>query len=176
MVYRKLTRELRRIVRDVAVNTIVSSPVVPDRWRSNLYRFSGRKIGDARLAPGIFIGSGPLTIADGVFVNREVFLDPSAGIDIGENCRIGMRTLILTATHVIGPSEMTRCARGEGFDVNARVVLERNCWIGANVTVLPGVTIGKGCVIAAGAVVTRDCAANGLYGGVPAVRLRDLPE
>ncbi|WP_372495087.1 acyltransferase [Nocardioides pinisoli] len=49
-------------------------------------------------------------------------------------------------------------------------------WIGAAVTVLPGVTIGPGCVVAAGSVVTADCQANGLYAGVPARRIRDLPD
>jgi maltose O-acetyltransferase len=47
-------------------------------------------------------------------------------------------------------------------------------WIGANVTILPGVTIGKDCVIGAGAVVTSDCAPNTVYAGVPARPIRML--
>lgn len=54
--------------------------------------------------------------------------------------------------------------------------MEDGCWLGGNVTVLPGVTIGRGCVIAAGAVVTKSCDPNGLYAGVPARRIRDLDE
>ena len=53
--------------------------------------------------------------------------------------------------------------------------IEKNVWIGANVTVLPGVTIGKGSIIAAGAVVTKDVPANMIAAGVPAklyVRLK----
>lgn len=49
------------------------------------------------------------------------------------------------------------------------------CWIGARAVILPGVTIGDGCVIAAGAVVSKDCAPNGMYAGVPARRIRELP-
>lgn len=48
------------------------------------------------------------------------------------------------------------------------------CWIVACAIVLPGVTIGRGVVVASGAIVNRDCAANGLYAGIPARRVRDL--
>ncbi len=47
-------------------------------------------------------------------------------------------------------------------------------WVGAGAMLLPGVTIGPGCVIAAGAVVSSDCEPDGLYGGVPAERIRYL--
>jgi maltose O-acetyltransferase len=46
------------------------------------------------------------------------------------------------------------------------------CWIGARATILPGVSIGDGTVVAAGAVVTKDCEPGAVYGGVPARRLR----
>jgi maltose O-acetyltransferase len=49
------------------------------------------------------------------------------------------------------------------------------CWLGAGVIIVPGVEVGAGCVIAAGAVVASDLPANGLYGGVPARRIDDLP-
>jgi maltose O-acetyltransferase len=54
------------------------------------------------------------------------------------------------------------------------VTIEDGCWIGANATVLPGVRIAGGTVIAAGAVVTRDCEPNSLYAGVPATRIKAL--
>jgi maltose O-acetyltransferase len=47
-------------------------------------------------------------------------------------------------------------------------------WMGARVTVLPGVTVGDGCVIAAGAVVTKDCEPGGVYAGLPARRIRSV--
>lgn len=58
----------------------------------------------------------------------------------------------------------------------APIRIEDGCWIGANVTILPGVTIKAGTVIAAGAVVIHDCDENALYGGVPAKKIRDLQE
>lgn len=59
-----------------------------------------------------------------------------------------------------------------GNTIPARVVLEANVWIGANATILPGVTIGENAVVAAGAVVTRDVPANTIVGGVPAKPIR----
>ena len=55
------------------------------------------------------------------------------------------------------------------------VTIADGCWLASRATVLPGVHVGEGCVIAAGAVVVRDCAPHGLYVGVPARRVRDLP-
>lgn len=55
-----------------------------------------------------------------------------------------------------------------------KIIVESGCWIGANVTILPGVTIGHGCIVGAGSLVTKDCMPNGLYVGSPAKRIRDL--
>lgn len=63
-----------------------------------------------------------------------------------------------------------------GVSKTAPIRIEDGCWIGANVTILPGVTIKAGTVIAAGAVVIHDCDENALYGGVPAKKIRDLQE
>lgn len=77
--------------------------------------------------------------------------------------------LILTATHDIGePSQRAGTWRAD------RIAIDDGAWLGAATKVLPGVSIGAGWVIAAGSVVTTDCAPNGLYAGVPAVRKSDL--
>ena len=55
------------------------------------------------------------------------------------------------------------------------IVVEDGAWIGASCTILPNVTIANGCVIAAGSVVTKSTEPNGLYAGVPAKRIKDLP-
>ncbi|WP_228373270.1 acyltransferase [Demequina silvatica] len=81
-----------------------------------------------------------------------------------------MGVSFITATHEIADSS----CRG-GRVVSAPVTIEDGCWIGANVTILPGVTVGAGSVIAAGAVVVSTLAPNGLYGGVPARLIRELP-
>jgi len=61
-----------------------------------------------------------------------------------------------------------------GVSINNPIRIEDGCWIGANVIVMPGITIGKGCIIGTGSLVTKDCPPNGLYVGVPAKRIKDL--
>lgn len=104
-----------------------------------------------------FTGNHNLTILD----IREV--------RIGDHVMIGPGTLITTVTH---PLDYRR--RREYMAEALPVVIEDDVWIGGNVTVLPGVTIGRGSVVAAGAVVTTDVAPNTLVGGVPAKVIKDL--
>lgn len=113
-----------------------------------------------RIEPGVIVGAHS-------WVNAGAFIED--GTRIGERVAIGPSVTICTVTHQIGPES----ARA-GQPVNKPVVIGDGCWLGASVTVLPGVTIGRGCVIAAGAVVREDCDPNGLYAGVPARRVRDL--
>jgi len=80
-----------------------------------------------------------------------------------------MEVLLCTSTHEIG-SESQRA----GTTIQLPIIIEDGCWVGARANILPGVKIGKGCIIAAGSVVTKDCEPNGLYAGVPAKRIRDL--
>ena len=54
------------------------------------------------------------------------------------------------------------------------VEVGEGCWIGGRCTILPGVSIGEGCVVAAGSVVASDCRAHGLFAGVPAVLKKEL--
>ena len=63
---------------------------------------------------------------------------------------------------------------GGGVGITKYIFIGDGCWIGANVTILPGIEIGTGCIIGAGALVTKNCKPNGLYVGVPAKRIRDL--
>jgi maltose O-acetyltransferase len=121
------------------------------------------------VSPRCFFGR-PMIFGARCFINYECLFNTSAGITVGDDCFFGMRVVVATSAHEIGPS-----GRRAGSDRDLPVVIGDGCWIGANATILPGVTIGHGVVVAAGAVVIDDCAPDGLYGGVPARRLRDLP-
>ncbi|MFQ6998067.1 MULTISPECIES: DapH/DapD/GlmU-related protein [Lachnospiraceae] len=72
-----------------------------------------------------------------------------------------------------------KCATGggrrAGKDVYKTIHIKEKCWIGAEVLILPGVTIGKGCVVAAGAIVTTDVEENTMVAGVPARIIKRLP-
>jgi maltose O-acetyltransferase len=108
-------------------------------------------------------------IGDGAFLNFGVLIDTVGGVWIGENCRIGPRVNILTSTHVVGSTEQ------RGGELSAQPVrIEDGAWVGAGSLIMPGVSVARGCVVAAGAVVTSDTTPDGLYAGVPATRRRDL--
>ena len=111
---------------------------------------------------------GEIIIGENTFLNTQVILNADIGgkIHISNDCMIGPRTIFRTANHKIKDINSVKREQGHNF---ADIFVERNVWIGANVTVLPGVTIGENSVIAAGAVVTKDIPKNCLAAGVPAI-------
>lgn len=90
-------------------------------------------------------------------------------IVLEDNVQVGPGSLLVCDTHQIGDRS---CRAVERRYLGIRI--KSGTWFGANVTVLPGVTIAEDCVIGAGALVNRDTAPNGLYVGDPARRIRDL--
>lgn len=156
--------------RNIVLNTVVSSSLVPVPLRWRLLRAYGADVAPCTISPGVWIGSRRLTVGAGAFINTGCMFSTHAPITIGPRAYLAMRVMVSTSTHEMGPSG----ARA-GALVTAPVTIGAGCWIGANVTILPGVTIGDGTIVAAGAVVTRDCEPNALYGGVPAEKKRDLP-
>lgn len=111
-----------------------------------------------------------VSIADGVVLNNQIYIDASDKVSIGDRTGIASRVRILTATHHIGPHEQ-RMADMISFPVE----IGAGVWIGADTTILPGVRIGDGTVIGAGSLVTKDCEPDAIYVGRPAVLLRHLP-
>ncbi|WP_446741227.1 acyltransferase [Sphingomonas sp. H160509] len=87
-------------------------------------------------------------------------------------CRLGPYVRILTGTHKYRNSKIRRIS--EDGTIGLRVTIESGCWIGMGASVLPGVTVAQGCVIGASTLVTRPTVENGLYVGVPGVRIKSL--
>lgn len=102
-----------------------------------------------------------ITVGKNVFINSGCHFQDQGGISIGDGTLIGHNVVLATLNHGISPDE-----RHDLFP--APIHIGKNVWIGANATVLPGVTIGDNAVIAAGAVVTKDVPANVVVGGIPA--------
>lgn len=155
-----------------AVNNFLGSEYLPVFLRMKIMRRLGFKIAkDSCLWANCSLRSRKVNIGSKVFINVGFFFDGADALIIEDNVRIGQFVRVITATHEIGPP-WQRCI----IDAVKRPVrIERGCWIGSGVTILPGVTIRRGCVIGANSLVRTSTEANGLYVGTPARRVRDLP-
>ena len=109
-----------------------------------------------------------IQIGKNVSLNEWVYLSGFGGLTIGDNVRIGHRVSIVTSDHDHADIETPIFKQGL---VSSPVVVEDDVWIGCNATILKGVRIGKGAIIAAGAVVTKDVDPFAIVGGVPAKRI-----
>lgn len=108
-----------------------------------------------------------ITVGKNVFINIGCSFQDRGGITIGDGTQIGMNVTIATLNH--------------GFDLESRnttyplpVKIGKNVWIGSNVTIVPGVSIGDNSVIAAGAVVAKNIPTNVVAGGCPAKIIREI--
>lgn len=105
---------------------------------------------------------------ENVFVNQGCTFMDGGGISIGDNVMIAPKVNLITGGHPLPLSERRE------YTASAPIVIEDDVWIGAAATVTQGVTIGKGSVIAAGAVVTRDVPPATLAAGISARVIRPL--
>ena len=106
-----------------------------------------------------------------VYFNFNVTLVDDTDIYIGDNTMIGPNTVIATAGHPVCPE-----IREKGGQFNIPVRIGKNCWLGAGVIVLPGITIGDNTVVGAGSIVTHDLPANVVAAGNPCRVLREIGE
>lgn len=137
-------------------------------WRPFLLRLSGVSIGESTaILSGIYITSGELSIGAEVFINTDCRLACGGSIFLGNYCQIGSRVSFETISHQLEPVE-----NGRRPSDPAPIIVEDNVWIGSGVILLPGVTIGKGSIVAAGAVVANDVEPFAVVGGVPAQVIR----
>ncbi|MDO5292656.1 MAG: sugar O-acetyltransferase [bacterium] len=104
-------------------------------------------------------------------VNYNCVMLDTSEIRIGANAFIGPGTCLACAGHPLIPEE-----RNQGFVVSKPITLEKDVWIGANCTVVGGVTIGEGSMIGAGSVVTRDIPAGVVAAGNPCRVIRKVTE
>lgn len=102
-----------------------------------------------------------------VFINAGCAMQDQGGIYIGDKVLIGHHATIVTLNHGFAPADRHDL-------IPSPVVIGDNVWLGSNVTILPGVTIGDNAVVAAGAVVTKDVPANTVVAGVPAKFMRTI--
>ena len=114
---------------------------------------------------------GAIEIGDHVSFNANVYVNACSGgtIRIGNDVLVGPNVVIRASDHRF--DDVTRPIRTQGH-VAGTIVIEEDVWLGSNVTVVGGVRIGRGSVVAAGAVVTTDVEPFSIVGGVPARFIR----
>jgi acetyltransferase-like isoleucine patch superfamily enzyme len=110
---------------------------------------------------------GRIEIGDSVFINYGTSISAHQLVRIGHRCHIGQYTVILDCDYHAAGDETSHGSP-------APVVIEDGAWLAHRVSVLKGVTIGRGSIIAAGSVVTKDVPAGVLAGGIPARVIKSL--
>ena len=146
-----------------------------NRVRTRLYRAFGIKIGARSMVMGSMelAGGGDVignfSIGEDCQITSPLYLDLNERIVIGDRVAVGHHVQIITTSHET-QHEGKRC----GVAKLGSVHLEDGCWVAAGAMILPGVTVGKGSVVAAGSVVTKDVPPNTLVGGVPAKVIKQL--
>ena len=129
---------------------------------------------DVYVEPGVFLHCGGMDWSPedgGISIGANTYIGPNsvlfgaAGIEMGAGVLISPGVVITTHQHSYRQAEVEIRHQPLRF---GRIVIERDVWIGANATILPGVRLGAGSVVGAGAVVTRDVPSNTVVAGVPA--------
>lgn len=143
----------------------------PERVRALLAKLTGQPIDETvTVFPPLYADFGKnIRIGKRVFINSGCTFQDQGGVTIGDDCLIGHNALLATLNHDLSPSRRQ--------DMHpAPIVLGRNVWLGSNVTVLPGVTVGDNAVVAAASVVTKDVPANTVVVGSPARVVREVTD
>ena len=141
----------------------------PEELHDLMEQLTGRTIPAAfGLFPPFYTDCGKnIKLGEDVFINSGCHFQDQGGITIGDHSLIGHNCVLATLNHDQDPMKRA--------DLHpAPIVIGNRVWLGANVTVLPGVTIGDGAIVAAGAVVSKDVPPNAVVGGTPARVLKTL--
>jgi acetyltransferase-like isoleucine patch superfamily enzyme len=135
----------------------------PEEIRAIMSTLIGKPVDNSfAMFPPFYTDCGKnITIGKNVFINSGCRFQDQGGIIIGDNALIGHNVVLATLNHGLEPDK-----RKDIYP--APIFIGKNVWVGANATILSGVTIGDNAVIAAGAVVTKDVPENAIVGGVPA--------
>jgi len=119
--------------------------------------------------------AGFIRIGNNVGIGEFAYLGGAGGLTIGNDCIVGQYFSCHPENHVYHNTQTP--IRQQGV-TRKGIVIGNNCWIGSKVSILDGVTLGEGCVVAAGSVITKSFGPNSVIGGVPArlIKSRTLNE
>lgn len=134
-----------------------------DEIRTLFFKLIGKKLDESfALFPPFYTDFGKnITVGSNVFINAGCRFQDQGGITIGDGTLIGHNVVLTTLNHQFNPNKRRDMTP-------ASIIIGKNVWIGSSATVVPGIKIGDGAIVAAGAVVTKDVEENTIVGGVPA--------
>ena len=141
----------------------------PEEIRALFSQLTGKPVDESfRMFPPFYTDCGKnTTIGKNVFINSCCHFQDQGGIVIGDGSLIGHNVTLATLNHGMAPQQRQSL-------YPAPIVIGRNVWIGAGVTVVPGITIGNNAVVGAGSVVTKSVPANTVVAGIPAKRIKTI--
>jgi len=159
------------VIRRATKKTAALNNLVTDDFNQIREMFSdliGKKLDESfAMIPPFYTDFGlNIEIGKNVFINHACTFMDRGGISIEDNVLIGPKVNLITTGH---PLEL----ENRRSTISKPIVIKKYAWLGANVTVMPGVTIGENAIVAAGAVVTKDVPPNTIVAGVPAKRIRN---
>ena len=143
----------------------------PEEIRKIFSKLTGKPMNDTlNIFPPFYTDCGKnIKIGNHVFFNSGCKFQDQGGITIDDGALLGHNVVLATLNHCMIPEQRANLEP-------APIHIGKNVWIGANAMVLPGVTIGDGAVVAAGAIVTKDVPANSIVGGIPAKKIKNVPK
>lgn len=174
--YRTRIRPFFVVSYEVVMRALFALPRyrVLNRLKSIFLRMNGAVVGKRVIFyPGVWIAPGRnLVLGDDVDLAFGVLIESSGGVTIGDRALIGFGTKIFSRNHIV---PLQRGPIFHAGHTNQPVTIEHDAWLGANVIVLPGRTIGEGAVVGAGSVVTKDVPPFAVVGGNPAklIKMRE---
>jgi maltose O-acetyltransferase len=150
-------------------------PQSNDETLTKLLRRAGFRIGDGTIFAGLPRLNGGKRLFEHLVVGANCFIDVGCTFDlvdnvvVGDHVTIGPQAMVLTSSHELGPTSH----RAGPLSLKS-VVIHDGAWLGPRCVILPGVTVGEGAIVAAGALVVKDVAPNTRVGGIPARTLEAL--
>ncbi len=140
----------------------------PEEISGILSRIVAKDIKNVAVFTPLYINSGRhIHLGENIFINFDCTFLALGGITIDDGVLIGPKVSLITENHPLEPTQR------QGLTAQP-IYIKKNAWIGANATILPGVTIGENSVVAAGAVVTEDVPDNTVVGGIPAKIIKNI--